>query len=369
MYHVFVGLSPQRTLAGRHSRKHRFLVSGSCPLRERFPGEPFPAARDIRYYSDMPELLLLPPDLSPAPDDPVQVYLDQLGPGSRASIRSSVRVISPHLAPAGGQVHWERLCYRDIAALRAWLVDTYAPATAARHLQAALGILREAFRLGLLSADAWMRVREVRAVSVRPRRNGRLVDEADVDRLQRAAGKGAAGSRDAALLWVLLGAGVRRSEAVAADLEDYEMATGVLWVRSVKHGFPRAIPLEDDARAALEAWLDVRGGWPGPLLTAVDQRDRVVRRRLTTSGVYFLLRRLAGRAGTGRVRPHDLRKSFHRHAIDPNGRALDVFEAARLLGHRGGLGTSYIHYDLRGMGAGLQESRAPYPAREDRHCA
>jgi integrase len=252
----------------------------------------------------MPELLLVPIELSPAPDDPVQVYLDQLGPGSRASIRSSVRVISSRLAPAGGRVQWERLRYRDVAALRAWLVDTYAPATAARHLQAAIGILREAFRLGLLSADAWMRIREVRAVSVRPRRNGRLIDEADSDRLQRAAGNGAAGCRDAALLWVLLGAGVRRSEAVAADLEDYDRASGVLRVRSVKHGFPRAIPLEDDARAALEAWLEVRGDWPGPLLTAVDQRDRVVRRRLTTSGAYFLLRRSrAARApgGCGRT--------------------------------------------------------------------
>ena len=301
----------------------------------------------------MPELLLLPLDLSPThdedpvADDPERFYLASLSPASRRSVRSSLRAISPQLPSEGGRVRWELVRYRHVAALRAWLVDTYAPATAARHLHACWGVLREAHRLELLSADDWLRARAVRPVAVRQRRAGRLVGEDDAERLSLAAGAGAVGARDRALFRILLSAGLRRSELVGADLQDYDPLRADLFVRSVKHGAARTVCLDAAAAGAVSKWLAWRGsGWDGPLLTAVDQCGQVVRRRLTPGAVNFLLRRLSGRACVGRLSPHDLRKSFHRNAIDPGGLGLDLFQAARLLGHAS-ISTSFEHYDIR----------------------
>ena len=48
---------------------------------------------------------------------------------------------------------WGQLGYQHAAALRAALADRYAPATANKFLSALRGVLKEAWRLGQMSAE------------------------------------------------------------------------------------------------------------------------------------------------------------------------------------------------------------------------
>lgn len=62
------------------------------------------------------------------------------------------------------------------------------------------------------------------------------------------------GARNAALLAVLYGGGLRRSETVGHDLEDFDTTTGVLKVKG-KGNNERVSYITSGARQALDAWL------------------------------------------------------------------------------------------------------------------
>src|SRR5581483_11685629 len=91
---------------------------------------------------------------------------------------------------------------------------------------------------------------------------------------------------DAAVLALLYGAGLRRAEAVAVDVDDYQPADGALIVRSAKGGRQRRVFVTGGAQAAVDAWLTIRGSLPGPLLCPVRKDGAVTIRRMTPDALY-----------------------------------------------------------------------------------
>jgi len=150
-------------------------------------------------------------------------------------------------------------------------------------------------------------------------------------------------ARDAALLAVLYGAGVRRAEAVALDVADYDPESGALTIRRGKGNKARVMYATNGAREALAAWLRVRGTEPGPLFVPVDKAGRIALRRLTAESVFDRLQALAKRAGVQRFSPHDMRRSFISDLLD-NGADLAVVQA--MAGHANPATTA--RYDRRG---------------------
>ena len=115
------------------------------------------------------------------------------------------------------------------AALRARLASRLAPATVNKTLSALRGVLREAMRLGL-DERRGLRARH-RGPRVKGSREpkGRALAAGEVLALFKACDPATpTGARDAALAALLYGGGLRRAEAVAIDLADYNASTGAL---------------------------------------------------------------------------------------------------------------------------------------------
>src|SRR5438132_7157199 len=72
------------------------------------------------------------------------------------------------------------------------------------------------------------------------------------------------GARDAALLAVLYGSGLRRAEAVALDVGDYDAETGSLRVRVGKGNKERICYTAAGERHLLETWLRARADAGAP---------------------------------------------------------------------------------------------------------
>src|SRR5215217_5632529 len=212
--------------------------------------------------------------------DPLAVYLARLtSPESRRAMAASLELLAELLAdgrptepterqrrrragqPLAIAVPWHQLRYGHTQALRSWLAEHCSPPAANRHLAALRGVLREAWRLGLMNGEDLARAVDLASVPGRSLPAGRYVEDGDVRRLVAAclADDTPGGRRDAAVLAVLFAGGLRRAEAVALDIDDYDAGTGHLTVTG-KGRRQRRSALPAGGRRAMEAWLasDVR---------------------------------------------------------------------------------------------------------------
>jgi integrase len=65
----------------------------------------------------------------------------------------------------------------------------------------------------------------------------------------------------------------------------------------------------EDARAALERWIAIRGGEPGPLFNPVNKGGRIERRKLSEQAIYIACQKRASEAGLPPTSPEDLRRA------------------------------------------------------------
>lgn len=294
-------------------------------------------------------LVLVSSELDLAPrstptDNPAIVYLARLAAGSRRTMAGCVRRIVAMIAP----VSWHELRYAHTQAIRARLAERYSFRTANLHVAALRGVLREAWRLGLMSAEAYHAAGDLEPVRGSRELAGRHVARLELRDLFAACGDGPAGARDRALLAILAGAGLRRSEAVALTLADYDANSGAMSVVG-KGNKARVSYVTNAAKSAVDAWLELRGDAPGALLCPVRRGGRIEPRHMTDAAVRLRCVELAKRAGVCSFSPHDLRRTWVSDLLDAG---ADLVAVQGLAGHSSPAITS--RYDRRGERAKLR---------------
>lgn len=301
----------------------------------------------------------------PGERNPAMVYLTRLAEGSRRSQRQALDTLASMLTGGAADAvafDWSRIGYQHTQALRAALTERYAPATVNRYLAALRGVLGECWRLGIIGAEDYHRAIDVKGVRGQGLPAGRALAAGEIRALFGACGPDAGGARNAAMVAVLYGCGLRRSELVALNLADFDQETGALTVRHGKGNKARTVYVTNGGRAALEDWIAVRGAAAGALFCPVDRMGRVSIRPITTQAVYVALRALAERSGVREFSPHDLRRSMISDALDAG---ADIATVQRLAGHAAV--TTTQRYDRRGESVKLAAAsllHVPYVRRE-----
>src|SRR6516164_5468992 len=154
------------------------------------------------------------------PSRPTDTRQKFTSPGSRRTMRGALDVVAGVLTSGrrtAETLPWHQLRYQHTTAVRTALMERYAPGTANKMLAALRGVLKAAWRLGLLTAEDHQRTGDIPSIrgTVLPR--GRALSRGELRALFRTCAQdpAAAGRRDAALLALLYGGGLRRSEATA----------------------------------------------------------------------------------------------------------------------------------------------------------
>jgi integrase/recombinase XerC len=307
------------------------------------------------------DINLVPVPVSQAPPTdrhPARVYLASLATGSRPAMRGSLQVIAELLT--NSQCTWETMPWHLLRvhhtkALRAQLADRYAAATANKMLAALRGVLRAAWELEQIDTDPYQRAASVRAVRGQTLPRGRSISKGELRAVFAVCMRdhSTIGARDAALLAVLYGSGLRRAEATALDVGDYDSESGSLRVRAGKGNKERFCYTAAGERHLLEAWLWVRaeGGAPasaGPLFLPMlkGSKIRLPVRHLDSRTVLDIAQKRAKEAGVKHLTPHDFRRSMIGDLLDAG---ADISTVQQLAGHS--RVTTTARYDRRGEAA------------------
>jgi integrase/recombinase XerD len=311
-----------------------------------------PVSQTLACLPDCTELLRAPVP-PPLDQNPAAVYLASLSVGSRRTMRASLNTIASMLTNGAQtdalKIDWARLRFAHTTAVRSLLAERYTHSTANKMLAALRGTLKAAWRLEQMSAEEYQRACDVSSVSGETLPAGRAIAAGELVGLMSACANTdkLAGARDAAMLAVLYGCGLRRAELVTLDVDDYEAGReadmGTLKVQG-KRNKARRVPVVGGAVEALTDWLAVRGMEAGPLFVRIRKSEQMTLDRLTTQAVYHILTQRVGQAGI-RVAcsPHDMRRTYISDLLDAG---ADIATVQKLAGHANV--TTTARYDRRG---------------------
>ncbi|HEX8212546.1 MAG TPA: tyrosine-type recombinase/integrase [Longimicrobium sp.] len=269
---------------------------------------------------------------------------------SRRAMRSQLRRIAVILGHPGADgyenVAWHQLRYRETGAIRQVIVEQEgAPASKSLALAALRGVLKEAWKLGYMTAEQRERACLLEPIGGKRVKKMRSLTPGEIRALFIAclADPTVRGVRDAAIISVLYGSGVRRDECSALAVADYRVEDGAVHVRAGKGDKGRITYVQGAACDAVEDYLAMRGAEAGPLFTPIHRTGKLRIAPLSPQAIYKLLLARAAQASIPPFSPHDLRATLAGDLLDAG---ADIAAVKDLLGHAS-VNTTMI-YDRRG---------------------
>ncbi len=284
--------------------------------------------------------------------NPLLQYMARLAPSSQQTMRYILQDAADRLGFVDCNivdVPWYRLEPGHLIALVAALrTDGYAPNSSSLYVNAIRGVMNEAWRQGLIDHEQLLRIREVKPATGTRLPPGRNLRRSLIRELMDvcAADPRPQGVRDAAIIALLYGTGMRKSESVDINLDQVDFQARSLQVvgkgnhQLVKYAPPWAFE-------RLQAWLDLRrqelpAGTEDDLFlfNRIRRGSHITRARITKHAIYYIARQRGAQVGV-KIMPHDFRRAFITRVIEEHDLSI-----AQKLAHHANIQTTAI-YDRR----------------------
>ena len=181
-----------------------------------------------------------------------------------------------------------------------------------QHLAVVRRLAREAADSGLLSPDLAAGISRVKGVKQLGQRSGNwLTLQQGSDVLSHAYGDTLREKRDHAMLAMLLGCGLRRSEMIGLETDEIQTRQGHWAIIDLigKGGHVRTVPIPQWVKHALDVWTSSAGVRDGKIFRAVSRAGKVWGKGISQNVVWYVVRSCCRRVGLEHIAPHDLRRT------------------------------------------------------------
>jgi integrase len=206
-------------------------------------------------------------------------------------------------------------------------------ATINLHLTAVRRLADEATESGWLSPELVTGIRRVNGVKRLGRKIGNWLTGNQAQELLNAVSQNTLqGRRDGAMLGLLLGCGLRRSEVEALRLDHLQLRDSHWVIADLvgKGGRIRTVPVPNWCKGLVDVWLRDSGVNEGKVFRRVLKNGARQHAGVTANVVWYAVKRSAKRVGIGNLAPHDLRRSCARLCHGCGG---ELEQIQFLLGH------------------------------------
>jgi site-specific recombinase XerD len=198
--------------------------------------------------------------------------------------------------------------------------------TAVRKLAA------EAADNGLLAPELAAGIARVKSAKSMGVRTGNWLSLKQAQALLNAPDITTKGLRDRAIIAVLLGCGLRRSEVAALTIGHIQQRDDRWCIVDLlgKHGRVRTVPMPVWVKVAIDAWTVRAGVTDGYVFRPVNRADQVAGEVLSEKVVWQMLRPYAAATDVAGLAPHDLRRTAAKLCRAAGG---ELEQIQLLLGH------------------------------------
>jgi len=190
-----------------------------------------------------------------------------------------------------------------------------APSTINVRLAAVRRLAYEAADNGLLSPELAAGIRRVKGAKRLGVRIGNwLTLQQGQTLLKDAFPNNLRGTRDRAMISILLGCGLRRAEAVALTTKDLQIRENHWVIADLigKGKHIRTVPVPNWAKASIDEWISASGIAEGKIFRRINKNGKVWGNGITPKTVWHVVKAAAKRAAISNLAPHDLRRSCAR---------------------------------------------------------
>jgi site-specific recombinase XerD len=215
-------------------------------------------------------------------------------------------------------------------------------------VNAVRGVMNEAWRMSLISQEHLLKMRSVKGIAGTRLSQGRNLKRTLIHELMEvcAADPRPQGLRDAAIIALLYGTGMRKSESVDLDLNQVDFTERSLCVTA--KGNKQLIKYAPAwAFSKLDAWLELRRSQlkegesdDAFLFNRIRRGSHITRERITKHAIYYIARQRGTQVGV-KIMPHDFRRSFITRVIEEHDLSI-----AQKLAHHSNIQTT-ANYDVR----------------------
>lgn len=240
----------------------------------------------------------------------IQLVLDSLpSPTSKKAYRSALERFLTWFQTSGlsGFTRATVLQYRT-----SLLESGLSCATVNLHLSAVRKLAQEAGHNGLIPAPNAAGVSSIKGVKKEGVKTGNWLTVGQAEELLSAPDVSTlGGKRDRALLGVLMGCGLRRSEIAALTFAHVQQreARWVIVDLVGKGNRTRSIPMPTWCKVLIDSWANAAGLNEGRVFRPVDKGDSLRGEKMTSQSIFDAVKKYATRCGL-EIAPHDLRRSF-----------------------------------------------------------
>src|SRR5882724_3264982 len=223
------------------------------------------------------------------------------------------------------------------ATVSAWRVALEARGLGAVSINVRITAVRklavEASNNGLLAPELANGITRVKGVASKGIRLGNWLSVKQAQALLNTPDTGTTkGLRDRAILAVLLGCGLRRSEVAALTVGHVQQRDGRWCIVDLrgKHGRIRTVPMPTWVKVAIDAWTSASDLADGRMFRPVNRGDKVQGEAMSEKVVWQMLQQYATDAGVPGIAPHDCRRSCAKLCRAAGG---ELEQIQLLLGH------------------------------------
>ena len=208
----------------------------------------------------------------------------------------------------------------------------YAPSSINQKLSAIRKLAVEASYNGLMDGQLALGVKEIKGVKTAGVRIGNWLTKDQAERLINMPDRTTLkGLRDRAILAVMIGGGLRRSEVASLTFDHIQQREGRWVIADLigKGNRIRTVPIASWVKVAIDQWTETANINSGRLFRSINHGDNLSGDSMTSQAIQDVVKLYADKCGYG-LSAHDLRRT---HAKLARKGGADIMQIQLSLGH------------------------------------